>query len=325
MIAEIVTRQNRPVIRTLSLIAALLLVITSAHPAVAYELLIGTGPSGSFSYHSGKLLCRIFTKQDQEMTCSLSESADPIDNLTNVQGGSLDLALVDSLLLEEAAAGRGPFQYLDISYDRIRVVSPLYEVPLTLLVRNDAELSTMDQLPGKRINIGPFGSPQNHLFKLFMQTQGWTEDMFPVFAELPSSMSQDTFAFRQGDVQILVHRGVHPDSVLEKLMKDTQASLIGFADQGMVDLVTSTPSLSRQEIRKATYPSLSATLSTFGTTMTLVASADSDDDTIRSLITALEQNSRSLQTMHSSLADFGVEKNAEEWFGSIKTHRAVVE
>jgi hypothetical protein len=43
------------------------------------------------------------------------------------------------------------------------------------------------------------------------------------------------------------------------------------------------------------------------------------------LITALEQNSRSLQTMHSSLADFGVEKNAEQWFGSIKTHRAVVE
>ena len=58
--------------------------------------------------------------------------------------------------------------------------------------------------------------------------------------------------------------------------------------------------------------------------MTLVASADSDEDTIRALITALEQNIHSLQTMHSSLADFGVEKNAE-WFGSIKAHRAVTE
>ena len=324
MIAEIVTRQARSVLRTHSLIAALLLVITSAHPAASYELLIGTGPSGSFSYHSGKLLCRIFTKQDQEMTCSLSESVDPIDNLTNVQGGSLDLALIDSLLLEEAAAGRGPFQYLDISYDQIRVVSPLYEVPLTLLARSDVELSTVDQLPGKRINVGPFGSPQNHLFNLFMQTQGWTEEMFPVFAELPSSMSQDTFAFRQGDVQVLVHRGVHPNSVLAQLMKDTQASLIGLANQAMVDLVTSTPSLSRQEITKATYPSLSETLSTFGTTMTLVASADSDDDTIRSLITALEQNIHSLQTMHSSLANFTIEKKTE-WFGAIKAHRAVAE
>ena len=257
------------------------------------------------------------------MTCSLSESTDPIDNLTNVQGGSLDLALVDSLLLEEAAAGRGPFQYLDISYDQIRVVSPLYEVPLTLLVRNDVELATVDQLPGKRINVGPFGSPQNHLFTMFMQTQGWTEEMFPVFAELPTSMSQDTFAFRQGDVQILVHQGVHPNSVLAQLMKDTQASLIGMANQGMVDLVTSTPSLSSQEIAAATYPSQPQAISTFGTTMTLVASADSDDDTIRTLISALEQNVESLQTMHSSLADFEVERKTE-WFGSIRAHRAVV-
>ncbi|MBT8354842.1 MAG: TAXI family TRAP transporter solute-binding subunit [Desulfofustis sp.] len=324
MIAEIVTRQARPVLSIFSLFAALLLVIMSPNPAASYEMLIGTGPSGSFSFHSGKLLCRIFTKHDQEMTCSLSESTDPIDNLTNVQGGSLDLALVDSLLLEEAAAGRGPFQYLDISYDRIRVVSPLYEVPLTLLVSNDAELSTVDQLPGKRINVGPFGSPQNYLFKLFMQAQGWTEKMFPVVAELPSSMSQDTFAFRQGDVQVLVHRGVHPDNVVTQLMKDTQASLIGFANQGMVDLVTSTPSLSRQEIGKATYPSLTGTLSTFGTTMTLVASADTDDETIRSLVTALEQNTQSLQTMHSSLAAFTVDKKPE-WFGSIKAHRAVAE
>ena len=322
MIAEIVTRQGRPVLQTFTLVAALLLVITSVKPAPSYELLIGTGPAGSFSYHSGKLLCRIFTKQDQEMTCTLSESTDPIDNLTNVQGGSLDLALVDSLLLEEAAAGRGPFQYLDISYDQIRVVSPLYEVPLTLLVRNDVELATVDQLPGNRINVGPFGSPQNHLFSLFMKTQGWTEEMFPVFAELPSSMSQDTFAFRQGDVQILVHRGVHPNPVLAQLMKDTQASLIGIANQAMVDLVTSTPSLSSQEIAEATYPSQTQAISTFGTTMTLIASADSNDDTIRALISALEQNVQSLQTMHSSLADFGVERKTE-WFGSIKAHRAV--
>jgi TRAP transporter TAXI family solute receptor len=324
MIAEIVTRRARPVLNAFSLIAALLLTTATTIPAASYEMVIGTGPPGSFSYHSGKLLCRIFTKQDGDITCSLSESTDPIDNLTNVQGGSLDLALVDSLLLEEAAAGRGPFQYLDISYDRIRVVSPLYEVPLTLLVRGDAQVTTVDQIPGKRINAGPVGSLENRLFKLFMQAQGWTEQMFPVFAELPSSMSQDTFAFRQGDVQILVHRGVHPDSALAQRMEDSEASLIGFANQGMVDLVTSTPSLSRQEIEKATYPSLAETLTTFGTTMTLVSSADTDDDTIRSLIAALEQNINSLQTMHSSLAAFVIEKKAQ-WFGSIKAHRAAAE
>ena len=324
MIVAMLTRRTRKISRAFSLLAALLLITAMPSPSASFEMLIGTGPPGSFSYHSGKLLCRIFARQDQEMTCLLADSFDPIDNLTNVQSGSLDLALVDSLLLEEAADGGGPFQYLDISYERIRVVTPLYQVPLTLVVRGDARVSSVDQLVGKRINAGPFGSPQNHLFKLFMRTQGWTEKMFPVFAELPSSMSQDKIAFRQGDVQILVHRGVHPDGDLTNFMADTEASLIGFANQGMVDLVTSTPSLSRQEIGKSVYPFLTETLSTFGTTMALVTSADMDDETITSLIAALEQNIETLQTMHPSLASFAVERKAQ-WFGSIKAHRAIVE
>lgn len=324
MIDETATQRARLVMNTFSLIAALLLVGAFALPASSYELHIGTGPNGSFSHHSGKLLCRIFAKQDQELTCVLSESADPIDNLTNVQGGSLDLALVDSLLLEQSTTGQESFQYLDISYDRIRVVTALYQVPLTLLVRGDADVASVDQLPGTRINAGSSSSPENQLFKLFMGNQGWNEEMFPLFAELSSSMSQDKMAFRQGDVQVMVHRGVHPDDGIIQLMEDTQASLIGFSNDSVIELITSTPSLSRQEIQKSAYPFLSETLSTFGTTMTLICSADADDETIRSLIAALEQHAKSLQTMHPSLSGFAVDKRPQ-WFGSIKAHRALAE
>lgn len=321
---EIVTQPQRLFIRTFSLIAALLLITAPSLTASAYELIIGTGPDGSFSHHNGKLLCRLFTRQDSEMTCLLSESTDQIDNLTNVQGGSLDLALVDSLLLEEATSGRGAFEFLDISYDQIRILTPLYQVPLTLIVRGDVEVTTIDQLPGTRINAGAFGSPENQLFRLFMRSQGWQEEMFPIFAQLSSSMSQDKLAFRQGDVQVLVHRGVHPDDHIVKLMQDTEASLLGFANEGVVELITATPSLSRQELQKSTYPSLSENLSTFGTTMTLVGSADADDETIRTLITALEQNIQALQALHPSLSGFTIDRKAT-WFGSIKTHRAVTD
>jgi len=324
MIAEIIKRPDRIVICAFSLIAALVIIGSSSIPASSFELIIGTGPDGSFSHHSGKLLCRIFAKQTEEINCSLSESNDPIDNLTNVQGGSLDLALVDSLLLGESTIGQGAFQYLDINYDLIRIVTPLYEVPLTLIVRDDADISTIDQLPGKRINTGSFGSPEKNLFEMFMDTQGWTQDQFPVFADLSSSLSQDKIAFRQGDVQILVHKGVHPDNDITQLMEDEGASLIGFTSDSMVDLIISNPSLSRQDIQKSTYPSLTEKLATFGTTMTLISSADLDDETVLSLITALEQNKQLLQTMHPVLSSFNIDKRPQ-WFGSIKVHKALLE
>jgi len=324
MIAEIIKRPKTRVISAFLLIAVFVMICTSSIPASSFELIIGTGPRGSFSHHSGKSLCRIFAKQTKEISCSLSETNDPIDNLTNVQGGSLDLAIVDSLLLGESTMGQGAFQYLDINYDLIRIVTPLYEVPLTLIVRSDADISTIDQLPGKRINAGSFGSPEKLLFEMFMRTQGWTEELFPVFAELSSSLSQDKLAFRHGDIQILVHKGVHPDNDIKQLMEDTEASLIGFSGDSMVDLVISTPSLSRQDIKKSAYPSLSEKLATFGTTMTLIASADLDDEIVVSLITALEQNKQLLQTMHPALASFDIDKRPQ-WFGSIKVHKAVLE
>ena len=323
MIAEIFKRLDRLVISTISLAASLFIICTSPIPASSFELIIGTGPDGSFSHHSGKLLCRIIAKQSREITCSLSDTGDPIDNLTNVQGGSLDLAIVDSLVLAESTIGKGAFQYLDIKYDLIRIITPLYEVPLTLIVRSDANMPTIEQLPGKRINTGTFGSPENQLFEMFMRTQGWTEEMFPVFAELSPSLSQDKLAFRQGDVQILV-KGVHPDNDIKQLMNDTKASIVGFSSSGMVDLIIANPSLSRQNLNKFTYPSLSEKLSTFGTTMTLIASADLDDEIVVSLVTALEQNKQLLQAVHPALSSFDIDKRPQ-WFESIKVHKAVLE
>ena len=105
MIAEIFKRPHRLTVNAISLVFAFGMLCTAATPAFSFELMIGAGSGSSFSHHCGRLLCRIFTRQNQDITCSLSESGDQIDHLTNVQGGSLDLALVDSLLLKEAAAG----------------------------------------------------------------------------------------------------------------------------------------------------------------------------------------------------------------------------
>jgi TRAP-type uncharacterized transport system substrate-binding protein len=107
-------------------------------------------------------------------------------------------------------------------------------------------------------------------------------------------------------------------------LEDGDASLVGFSTDAAVDLINSTPSLSRQDVKKATYPSLPDNVATFGTTMTLVTSADADDETIRLLITALEENEQSLQALHPALSDFGIDRRPL-WFGSIKVHRAITE
>jgi TRAP transporter TAXI family solute receptor len=301
-----------------------IIILAQPFTATAYEIIIGTGPEGTFKQYCGKVLCRILEKQDSEITCGLTTSPDEVDLLTNVQGGSLDMALIDSHLLFEALQGSGPFAYLDIRYDRVRVVAPLYQRPITFVVRKDAGILSSDQLPGKRVNTGPAGSSTKRLFDLIMQTEGWSGGDFPNQGELSSSLSQDKIAFRQGAIQALVHQGVHPDPSIEQLILDSKAHVVGITGQNVSSMIAKTPSLSQQEIGSNSYPLVSEEIITFGTTMTLVTSADMDAATARVIASALIDKGKSLQALHPSLESFQLSAQ-KSWFGGLKVHEAVLE
>ena len=290
----------------------------------AYELVIGSGPEGTFSYYTAKTLCRIFESQDSELDCTLNASTDEVDALTNIQGGSLDLALIDSHLLLEALTGSGPFTYLDISYDRVRAITPLYDIAVSLVVRKGAEVASSEQLPGKRVNTGPAGSPEKRIFELIMQANNWSEADFSVLSELSSSLSQDKISFRQGAVQVLVHRGVHPDPDITQLMNDSGAQLIGITGEKISAKVRQTPSLSSQKISKNYYSGVTGDIVTFGTTMTLVTSEDLDTETAQVISTALIEKEKRIQALHPSLASFRL-SDQKIWFGGLKVHATVLD
>ena len=107
----------------------LLISLTTAQSINAFELLVGTGMPGTFSQFTARALCRILERQNENLICQPVSSEDELDILTNVQGGSLDLALVDSQLLSESLSGKGSFRFLDISYEQLRIITPLYNIP----------------------------------------------------------------------------------------------------------------------------------------------------------------------------------------------------
>ena len=76
------------------------------------------------------------------MNCETVPASDDVHNLTNLQGGSLDIGLIDSRMLHDAVNKTGEFEFLDISYDNLRALVPLYDIPITLVVRSDAKITS---------------------------------------------------------------------------------------------------------------------------------------------------------------------------------------
>jgi TRAP transporter TAXI family solute receptor len=282
-----------------------LLLFLAPLSASAYEILLGTGEVGSFSYFSGRMLCRTISRQLDDTTCTVLAADNDIDSITNLQSGSLDLAIINSNVLDAAVNKSGRFQFLDINYENLAILSPLYDRPLGILVRSNAGIATLNDLKGKRVNGGAPGSIERRAMELIMKAKGWSADDFARFEELPTSHSQDTMAFCHGTVQAMIMVGVHPSQTTQRLVENCKAVLLDIDDADIDKLVESRAPCWKTEISATSY---SESARTFGTRAILVASSAIDKETGYAITKVLYENKVRLQNSHPALSLYPVQE-----------------
>lgn len=288
--------------------------------AGAYEILLGTGENGSFSNFTGRVLCRTISQHMPDISCSTQTANDEIDNLTNLQSGSLDLAIINSNTLDAAVNKSGMFQFLDISYEGLSILLPLYDRPIGIIVRNDAGIASLDDLKGKRVNSGPPGSIENRAMKLIMKAKGWSVDDFSLFEELPASHSQDTLAFCHGTVQAMLTIGVHPALSYQRLLENCNAHFLDISGDAIDSMIASRPPCWKAEIQSKNYPGPDRPIQTFGTRAILVASGAIDQETAFAIVKAIYKNKEKLQSSHPALSLYPVQE-ARKGIKGLKLHK----
>jgi TRAP transporter TAXI family solute receptor len=290
--------------KQVSLISVFLVVGSFAFSADAFDILFGTGETGTFSHFTGRSLCRLINRHSDDMNCKTVPAPSDVHNLTNLQGGSLDIGLIDSRMLYDAIKKTGYFEFLDIRYDNLRALAPVYDVPVTLVVRGDARITSLEELKGKRINAGAPRSLQHLAVDTIMKAKNWSKGDFSLVEELPASQSQDSMAFCHGTIQAMVHIGVHPDSSLKQLFRLCKAGLVNMDDSDIKKLVNDNPAFLKINIADDTYPSQPKGVTTFGTRAMLVASKDLDEQTVYKIIDAIYRNRKRLKSAHPALSLF---------------------
>jgi len=301
------------------LISIWLLVTLYPSSSPAFDILMGTGETGSFSHFTGRTICRIINRNVDDLHCTVVPADNAVFNLTNLQGGSLDISLVDSRMLYDAIERRGNFTFFDISYDNLREMVTVYDIPMSLVVRKNAEITSLDSLKGKRVNAGAPRSSQHFVMDTIMGIKNWSHEDFSLMEELPPSLSQDTMAFCHGTIQAMVHIGVHPDSSLQQLFRLCQARLVNLGQEDMDKLLKSHPAFIRTEIAADTYPLSPEGVTTFGTQMKLVTSDSLDDKTVYDILDALYRKRSYLNNAHPTLGEFSGSQS-EKGDAGIKPH-----
>lgn len=279
--------------------------------AQAEEIFVGTGSRAGVYYHIGRAICGVLDMQASrhDLECAAPPSAGSISNLERIQAGDLDFGVVQSDWQHFAYSGTGRFATQG-PFAKLRSLFSVHGEPFTLVARRDAGIATLDDLPGKRVNIGNPGSGQRATMELVMAAKGWDRSTFALANELPAS--QQSLALCHDRVQAMVYVVGHPNHSVLQATEKCQAELVNVADATIDKLVSDYPFYSYVEIPGGLYRANPQTVTTFGVRATVVTSADTSADVVYELVKAVFENLDAFRKYHAAFTNLAAQKMVSE-------------
>jgi len=134
---------------------------------------IGTDEATALSHVTGLSIAKIAGKKLEAMGFNIrvKTTDGPVSSLNAVDAGDLDFAVVSSDVLYEAARGLGPWAAQGPQTDLLAVFT-VHAESVSLLAAEDARIETLEDLKGKRVNIGTPGSKERMSSALVLENAG---------------------------------------------------------------------------------------------------------------------------------------------------------
>jgi len=293
--------------RAILIISAILVAMSLSVVPVnaAEEIAIGAGERGGPYYSFGRSICRLIGRKVQGLSCTLLPSPrgdapnDSLANLVNVQNGAADFGLARSDWHYYAVTGTGPAKYLNDKLDGVRSLFSIHSQPITLVARRDSGIETLDDLKGKRVNLGRPYSDDRRSAELVISAKKWTLKDFLFVDEL--TQIEQRMAFCHDRVQAMFYVVSHPDAAISQAVKLCDATLVNISGAAIDELLAAKPYLASVTIESDTYAGISEPIKTFGSTVTVVSSADVSEELVYTFVKAIFENLADLKKTHSAL------------------------
>lgn len=279
--------------------------------AAAAEVSIGTGSQAGVYYQAGRSICRLInnTTAQHGVSCVAHLSNGSVSNLNDVRSGELDLGIVQSDTQYYAEKGSRIFN--DPSPDQeLRALFSLHSEPFTLVVRQDARINRLQDLVGKRVNLGNPGSGQRATMEVVMEAMGWNKRTFSLANELPAW--QQSMALCHDRVQAMVYTVGHPNQSVAKAASLCGAKIAEVSGPEINRLVNDHSFYVHAIIPGGLYPANPDPVKTFGVNATVVASSKLDPDLVYTVVKTLFENLDTFKAMHPAFSTLEKSKMIEE-------------
>ncbi|WP_136067906.1 TAXI family TRAP transporter solute-binding subunit [Modicisalibacter radicis] len=285
---------------------AILGAATLATPVQAQQnfITIGTGGQTGVYYVVGQSVCRMVNRvEDANIKCNAPSTGGSVANINGIKSGELDMGVAQSDVAYRAYNGEGTFGE---KFDDLRSVFSMHGEPLTVLARADANIEELDDLQGKRVNIGNPGSGQRATMEVLMDAKGWDTSVYSLASELTAA--EQASALADNNIDAMVYVVGHPNGSIQEATTTVDANLVPLEGEAVDSLVEEYPYYSTVTIPGGLYKGNPDDVNTFGVMATVVTDADTDAETVYQTVKAVFENFDRFKKLHPAFANLTPEE-----------------
>ncbi|MBI5912327.1 MAG: TAXI family TRAP transporter solute-binding subunit [Betaproteobacteria bacterium] len=284
------------------LTAAGILLATVQSACGAEKLIsVGTGAITGVYYPLGGAICRLVNagRRDHGHRCMVESTGGSVYNINAVMSGELDLGFAQSDAQYTALKGMGPFK--DKPQLRLRALFSVYPELFTVVARQDANIKSIADLKGKRVNIGDPGSATRATTELVLNAYGIKPQELKLAAEIKSAELASALCENRIDAFAVIVG--HPNANVQEATNTCASNIAAVAGPVIDQMIKDHPFFGKASMPGRMYKGTNQAQATFGVFATVVASADLPEPTAYLATKAVFDNFEELKLLHPAVAN----------------------
>lgn len=260
-------------------VVGILTLVPSSGSAATKFISIGTGGVTGVYYPTGGAICRLVNKNRKVhgFRCSVESTGGSVYNINTVRAGELEFGVAQSDWQYHACNGTSKFQDKG-KFEDLRAVFSVHPEPVPVLARRDAEIKNVEDIKGKRLNIGNPGSGMRATWEVLEAALGWQRSDLKLAASMKSAETGQALCDNKIDAYFWLVG--HPSALTQESVSSCNAVLVNVTGEAIDKLVADNSFYRHATIPGGMYPGNPDDVKTFGVGATFITSAKVPEEVV---------------------------------------------
>lgn len=260
---------------------------------------IGTGGVTGVYYPAGGAICRMVNKHSDThgIRCNVESTGGSVYNTNSLAAGELDAGIAQADVTYKAVHGEEPFKE---KITKLRSLFALHPESVSLVVREDTHITALDDLHGKRINVGNPGSGNARTAGELLKSCGIAKSDLDLWGGLKAAEMPDAIRDRKLDGYFYVVG--HPTANIKDSATSTEIRLVPLTGGCVDEHIDQHSYLVKTTIPGGMYSGVDKPVATFGVKASLITTSDLPDHSAYELVKSVFENLEAFRGLHPAFA-----------------------